>query len=284
MNWTSLTPLEYFSVLVADDRGFPLTEAAVALAHDDGEAQRPDIQGVLDEIDTMAARLKARLLPDASPLVRLRLLQRYFFQELGFVGRGSERPADHHLHEVLLTRSGSPVALAIIYLELAGQIGLHAEGVSFPGHFLIRLCLPLGDVVLDPANGQSLSREALLARMEPYAHKVHLLQELTLETFLRPASPREMLARMLRSLELSYRSAEDWPQLLAVQQRLVMLLPQEHDWRRDRGLTLAQLGRAEEAIVDLADYLCQTGPHAPDRHQVAARLRGLRATARARWH
>ncbi|MEX8518590.1 MAG: SirB1 family protein [Leptothrix sp. (in: b-proteobacteria)] len=283
MNWTSLTPLEYFASLVADDRSFPLTEAVVALAQD--EDARHDLQTVLADIDALAARLKVRLPADASPLVRLRQLQRYFFQELGFAGHQEVRSAaDNYLHEVLRTRRGSPLALAVIYLELAGQIGLHAEGVSFPGHFLIRLSLPLGDVVLDPLNGQSLSRETLIAWLEPHTRQANSVQELSLDAYLRPAAAREIVAHLLRQLEAVQRRTQDWTRLLAVQQRLVTLLPQEHDWRRERGLTLAQLGHAEEAIVDLADYLGHVGLGASDRAQVAAQLRALRATARARWY
>lgn len=287
MNWTSLTPLGYFASLVADDRSFPLTEAAAAIADDDSDTVPHDVQGVLDAIDALAARLKARLPADASPLVRLRALQRYFFQELRFVGRESLLPADNHLHEVLVTRVGSPVALAVIYLELASQLGLHAEGVTLPGQFLLRLSLPLGDVVLDPADGQSLSREALLTRMQTCgARAAHALpyQDAGPEAWLCVTTPRELLAQLLRRLEAVHRNLGDRVRLLAAQQRLVALLPEEHGWRRDRGLTLAGLGRTEEAIGDLSDYLSRTGPYAPDRHQITARLRALRSAARARWH
>lgn len=281
MNWTDLTHLDYFSTLVADDRSFPLTEAAAALAQD--ESGGADVQGVLDAIDRLVLTLKAGLSGDASPLGRLRQLQRFFFRECGFAGyRHDEAPAAAScLHEVLQTRRGSAIALAVIYLEMATQIGLNAEGVLFPGRFVIRLGLPLGDVVLDPVDGQSLSREALVGLLEPYVGRAQA--DLPLESFLRPASPREMVGRLLRELEARYRRSEDWTRLLAAQQRLVALLPEEHGWRRDRGLTLAQLGRADEAIIDLADYLYQADPAAPDRARVAAQLRSLRTAARARW-
>ena len=72
--------LEYFAALVADDNEFALFEAAITLAQD--EHPSLDTQGVLQQLDTLAARLKNRMPADASPLQRLRALNHFFFREL----------------------------------------------------------------------------------------------------------------------------------------------------------------------------------------------------------
>lgn len=279
------TPLEYFAALVVDDRQFSQLEAAVAIGQDVDPAL--DVQGVLAEIDALAARLKKRVAADASPLQRLRSLNRYFFQELGFAGNVNDyyAPDNSYLHRVLATRRGIPITLALVYIEIAQQIGLQARGVSFPGHFLIKLKMPQGEVVIDPFNGRSLSRDDLDERIAPHLRRGGLAgdAELPLGLFLQTASARAIVARMLRNLKEIHRSAEHWPQLLDVMQRLVVLLPEDWDELRDRGLVRAELGDALGAQHDLDVYL-ERCPGADDARAIQERLGELRAAGRSRLH
>ncbi len=273
------TALEYFATLVADDATLSVLEAAVAVAQDEDPGLDP--QGVLDEVDALAARLKRRVPADAAPLQRLRLLNRYFFQELGFAGNVNDYHdrRNSYLPEVLRTRRGIPITLALLYVELASQLGLLARGVAFPGHFLVKLHLHggshPGEVVMDPFNGRSLSRDDLEEWLVPYRRQQGLgAGEAPLALFLQEAPPRAVIARLLRNLKEIHRAARDWPRLLDVMQRMVTLLPDDWDERRDRGLALAELGCPGQAAADLAAYL-EHRPEAPD----ADAMRGLLA----RW-
>ena len=277
------TLLDYFANLVADDEQFSQLEAAIAIGHD--EEPSLDVQGVLSQIDTLAVRLKQRIPADAGAMQRLRYLNRYFFQELGFAGNVNDYydPHNSYVHRVLATRRGIPITLALLYIEIAQQIGLDARPVSFPGHFLIKLKMPRGEVVIDPFTGQSLSREALDERLAPYRLRQGLVGEFDapLGLFLQAASSRDVLARMLRNLKEIHRSAERWPQLLAVQQRLVLLLPEAWEERRDRALVLAELGDHEAAVDDLQAYLVHR-PQADDARALTDRLAELRGAGRPR--
>ena len=279
------TPLDYFAALVVDDQQFSQLEAAVAVAH----AVEPelDVQGVLSAIDALAVKLKNRIAADTVPLQRLRLLSRYFFQELGFAGNVNDyyAPENSYLHRVLDSRRGIPITLALIYIEIAQQIGLEARGVSFPGHFLIKLKMPQGEVVIDPFNGRSLSRDDLEERIEPYRRRHGLVgdAEVPLGLFLQTATPRAVVARMLRNLKEIHRGAEEWPALLAVMQRLVILLPDDWDERRDRGLVRAELGDDDGAVQDLAAYV-EHSPGADDVRAINDRIGELRAAGRPQLH
>lgn len=284
MNGIRLQPpsaLDYFASLVGEDDGFALLEAAVSIAQD--EEPDLDVQQVLMQIDTLALRLRDRIPADAPPLHRLRLLNRYFFQELGFGGNVNNYYdiRNSYVHEVLKTRKGIPITLALLYMELAQHAGLTARGVSFPGHFLVKLRLPRGEVVIDPFNGMSLSREELDERLGPYRRQRGLVGdfEVPLGLFLQSASPRDVMARVLRNLKEIHRSAEDFPRLLDVLQRLVILLPQAWEERRDRGLVLAELGADELAAQDLEMYLQQCGG-ADDAPALTRRLAELRKGGR----
>ncbi len=281
LSYAAPTALEYFATLVADDASLPLVEAALALGQD--AHPRLDIQAELARIDDLAQRLRRRIPADAVALHRLRWLNRYFFEELGFAGNLNDyhHPDNSYLHRVLETRRGIPITLAVLYVELANQIGLGAQGVSFPGHFLVKMRMHsgqrLGEVVIDPFTGQSLSREELDERLAPYRRLNGLPAdfEAPLGAFLQSASPREVLARMLRNLKQIHRGNADSTAWLAVQERLVILLPDDIDELRDRGLAHAELGRVQAALRDLQAYL-DAATRADDRAVVERRIAALR--------
>jgi len=270
------TPLEYFASLVADDDQLQLLEAAASLAQD--EQPGLDVQAVLSEVDALARRLRERIASDASPAQRLRQLTRFFHGELGFAGNLNNyyAPENSYVHHVLRSRRGLPITLSVLLLELAEQIGLQASGVAFPGHFLVKCRIGAGEAVLDPFTGESLSASRLEELLAVYRQNSGWPGdlELPLDFFLRAAAPRQILARMLRNLKEIHRASQDWPRQLAVQQRLVILLPQDLPERRDRGLVLAELGAAEAALADLQAYLAKHGdaPDAPALHERVAEL------------
>jgi len=276
MRYVAPTPLDYFASLVAEDRGLNLLEAAVSLAQD--EHPRLDVQAVLSEVDSLGRRLRERITVHMGPADRLRLLTRFFHGELGFAGNLNDYYAAENsfVHHVLETRRGIPITLAVLLLELGEQAGLRMAGVGFPGHFLVKCRMGLGEVVLDPFTGDTLSASRLEERLAVYRQASELPRDLALplEFFLRAATPRQILARMLRNLKEVRQAAGDLQQLLAVQHRLVVLLPDDATERRDRALTLEALGDAA-AAHDLAFYLdkCGGAPDAPDLRRRLAALR-----------
>jgi regulator of sirC expression with transglutaminase-like and TPR domain len=273
MKFAAPTPLDYFATLVAEDDSLNLLEAAISLAQD--EHPLLDVQTVLAQVDRLARRLRDRLAPETPPPERLRLLTRFFHGELGFAGNlNNYYAADNSfVHRVLETRRGIPITLAVLLLELGEQAGLRMAGVAFPGHFLIKCRIGLGEVVLDPFTGDALSPTRLDELLAVYRQGSGLPDdlELPLEFFLRAAGKRQILARMLRNLKEVHRAARDWLRLLAVQQRLVVLLPDDAAERRDRGLVLDALGAHAAAAEDLAFYLAGCGD-APDVPALRERL------------
>ena len=270
---------DYFVSLVQDDAHIPLFEAALFIAQDD---EHPlDLSACLTDIDKFAIRLKRRLHSDIAPIPKLRLLNNFFYQELGFSGNFNDyyNPDNSYLHKVLSTRRGIPISLAIIYMELAQQIGLDVKGISFPGHFLMKLSIKTGDIILDPFNGASLSREEIEERLEPYFINGRNPEDPPLASYLANATERSILARMLRNLKAVYAEQPHWKEFLNVQQKLVILLPGEIEERRDRGLAYANLDCPNAALQDIEAYLAQC-PQATDAEILRMRLPELRAASR----
>lgn len=277
LNLAVPTPLDYFTSLVKSDDHFPLLEAAASLAQD--EYPLLDVQQVLGDVDQLLARIKRRVPLDAPALHKLRALNQFFFRDLSFGGNVNDYydPDNSYLNAVLKTRRGIPITLAVLWLELACGLGLNARGVAFPGHFMVKVNLPKGQVVIDPFSGQSLSREELSERLEPYRRRSNLDGdfEMPMGLYLQSASAREIIARMLHNLKEIHKTQEDWMRLIGVQDRLIVLEPDAWPEYRDRGLAWAAQGQAARAVPDLETYL----EHAPDQSDadaVAARLAKLR--------
>jgi regulator of sirC expression with transglutaminase-like and TPR domain len=268
--------LDYFRSLVADDAHFPLTEAAIAV----GQHAYPDldVQSVLDEIDALVVRLKTRLTPESSDLQKLQHLKYFFFQELHFGLNTNDYydPENSYLHSLIKNRRGIPISLALLIIEFGHQIGIQIRGISFPNHFLVRVSLPQGEVVMDPTTGTSLSKNELQAMLDPYLDAQGYKDELALplSLFLRSSSPREILSRFLRNLKAVYTHQDRWERLMSIQERLVILLPHEFEEVRDRGLALAQLEYFRPAIEDLNFYLKET-PNAKDAQKIQEQLSNL---------
>lgn len=268
--------LDYFASLVQQDDDLPLFEAALAIAQD--AEPEPDLIATQAALDAFGGTLRQRLAPDASALHRVRVLNHFFYEELGFAGNVNDYydPDNSYLHRVLTTRRGIPISLAVIYMELATHIGLEVKGVSFPGHFLMKLSIPAGEIILDPFNGASLSREELEERLEAWRNGQTDLQ---LVNYLQTAPPRAILARMLHNLKALFSERGEWARVLEVQQRLVILLPDDTAERRDRGLAYIQLECPQAALEDLQAYLTEN-PYAADAQSLRDRLPELRKAIR----
>jgi len=271
--------LDYFAALVQQDESIPLFEAALAIAQDSDP--QLDLAASQIEVDILAAKLQRRLPSDASHVQKLRMLNHFFYHELGFAGNINDYydPDNSYLHRVIATRRGIPISLAVLYMELAQQVGLDVKGISFPGHFLMKLAVQSGEIVLDPFNGSSLSREELEERLEPYFSQQNYAAAIPLATYLQEAQPREILVRMLRNLKALFVEPPHWKSVLGVQQRLVILLPEDISERRDRGLAYANLECPQAALEDLEAYLAER-PYAADAEILRSKLPELREASR----
>ena len=272
---TTTRILDYFTSLVAEDDSLPLTEAALSLAQD--AYPDLDLQGVLAEIDELVLRVRRRMPDEADIKQKVGVLNRFFFRELGFTSNLNDYydPDNSHLNMVLKRRRGIPISLAVVYLEMSEQLGIPVRGVSFPAHFLLRVTTPDGDVMLDPTTGHSLSESAMVEMLEPYVQRVGESIGSALKVLLQPATRREIIGRMLRNLKSVYLQTERWQRLLAVQQRLVILMPGSIEEVRDRGFAYARLDYLRPAIEDLRRYL-DDRPDAEDATVVVTELHELR--------
>ena len=274
--------LEAFAqALAREDARIDLAQACLMIAQD--AYPRLEVERYLGEIERMALRLRARLPAAGGAEESIVALNEFLFEDLGFWGNTDDYydPRNSYLNEVIDRKTGIPISLSILYMELGRRIGLPLEGVSFPGHFLVRLRLRGGTLVLDPfAGGAPQSEVELRERLQrvvpPEATGNLPLAELPLEQFLEPASKRQILSRVLRNLKAIYRETDNPERGLQVLNRMLLVTPDAHAELRDRGYLYQRLECWRPALQDLAAYL-ERDPDAPDADEVRVRLMELTA-------
>jgi len=225
----------------------------------------------------MAATVRGRLAHDAFPEQRIAALNHYLFEDLQFSGNVDAYydPRNSYLNEVLDRRTGIPITLAIVYLEVGRRVGLRLQGVSFPGHFLVKLRVRRGQLVLDPfTGGEPQSATALRSRLAQVMPPARA-RELELDELLEAASSRQIVARVLRNLKAIYLQAENYPRALAVMNRMLFVVPESAEELRDRGMVYEKLECFRAALADLTNYE-RRRPDAPDLAEVHARIEALR--------
>jgi len=266
--------LEQFSALLCRE-DFDLSEACLLIAQD--AYPDLDVAHYLARIDALAATVKKRIAGDAFAAQKVVALNRYLFNELGFGGNAGDYydPRNSYLNQVLERRTGIPITLSILYMEVGRRLGLRLHGVSFPGHFLVKLRVSGGQLVLDPyCCGETLSEADLRARLARVLPQREA-DTLQLSQLLQAATPRQILARLLRNLKGIYLQSEAAQNALEVMQRMVMVAPHAAEEVRDRGLAYYKLDCFRAALADLQDYL-QRRPDAPDADEIRGKAAALR--------
>jgi regulator of sirC expression with transglutaminase-like and TPR domain len=269
--------LARFAELVTREQ-FGLAEACLLIAED--RYPGLDAAACVARLDAIAATVRGRLPADASAAERVAAINRHLFEELSFTGNAEAYydPRNSYLNEVLERRTGIPITLSIVYLEVGRRVGLAVQGVAFPGHFLVKVRLGGGALVLDPfAGGAPQSPASLRARLEQVMPAAQA-RGADLAAYLDAASPRQIVARVLRNLKAIYLHAGDAQAALAVVNRLLLVVPEAVEELRDRGLLFAHLECFRPAAADLASYL-RRRPDAPDAAEMRDRLVALRAAA-----
>jgi regulator of sirC expression with transglutaminase-like and TPR domain len=275
-------PLEPFAQLLArDDARIDLARACLMIAQDAYPGL--DVDRYLGDIERMAIRLRGRIPQTVSAEERVVALNQFLYEDLGYWGNVDDYydPRNSYLNDVIERRTGIPITLSILYMELGRRVGLPIEGVSFPGHFLVRLRLRGGTLVLDPfAGGAPQSEDELRSRVKrviPDGVADDLpAAELPLDQFLEPATNRQILSRLLRNLKGIYRETDKPERMLEVLNRMLVVTPDSAAELRDRGYLYQRLECYRAAFKDLTDYT-EREPDAPDFYEVRSKLMELSA-------
>lgn len=232
---------------------------------------RLDASMYLDELDRLGVEASLRVADarvpgnetpadvDPEAFARISALNQYLFSELRFVGNDAqyEDPRNSFLNEVLDRRTGIPITLALVYMEVARRAGVAVEGVNFPGHFLLRCRPRVGtpysrDLIIDAHHGGALLTEAMCREL---LFKYEGDEAVWDRHLLRHATKPQILVRMLLNLKRSYVRMHSFPQARDITELLLAVDPSAITELRDRGLLAYHLNDLSAALRDLQRYL-----------------------------
>ena len=259
---------EDFTALVAAGERTDLARAALTIAR----IAYPDLDPApsLRRLDDLAAAVRPRLFPQASPEAAAAELAGYLFRECGFRGNQEEYydPRNSYLNDVLERRLGIPITLSVVLIETGARLGLPIEGVGFPGHFLVRLAGSRGPLLLDPFfGGREIGEQELLARYRAAAGDDAAALP---PDALAPTGTPAILTRILRNLLRVYLEQKDHAHALAAAELVLVLVPDSADETRVRGLLYEHLECFGAALADFRRYL-ELAPDAPDAEEMRER-------------
>lgn len=253
------------------DEQINLAEAALLIAAE--EYPRLDVDLYIEKLDRFGDTARAHAAGASTPLDMIAAVNITLFEELGFRGNRASYydPRNSFLNEVIDRRTGIPITLTVVYIEVAKRIGFAMSGVGMPGHFIAKHESESGALLIDPFNDGRILET--LACSELVSETTGGALELDPEHLV-AVSSKQILTRMLSNL-LGVYGATDQRRALAAIDRILLLAPDSIKHVRDRGLLLAELGATGKAIEELGRYL-ELAPAARDAEAIREQITSIR--------
>ena len=234
------------------DESINLAKASLYCA----QAEYPELEVAkyLQQLDMIAEDIAVKLPSERYPLQIIKTINNHLYNCLEFRGNSQDyyNPKNSFLNDVIDLRTGIPLTLSIIYLEIAKRLDFPMLGIGMPGHFIIRPDFNDAGIFVDAFNqGEILFKEDCEAKLQQlYQQPVKLEPR-----FLAPVSNKQILARMLTNLKQIYLHHRQYNKVLAIITGLLTLFPNNPNELRDRGLLYYELNLWQEACQDLQAYL-----------------------------
>ena len=248
-----------------------LAAAALLIALD--EYPGLNVSGYLDRIDGLAERTSAQLHFDAAqrPMETIESINYQLFEVEGFRGNQEDYydPRNSFLNDVLDRKTGIPITLSVLYMEVGRRIGLKIEGVGMPGHFIVK-CKHNGTEIFVDAFGQGeiLLEEGCGRKLTQLHGKDFQFNRSCLDA----VNHNQILTRMLHNLKAIYWNQQNYAKALGVIEKVLLINPTAAAEIRDRGFAHYQLNHLSPAIKDWSRYL-ELRPGASDAAEVSKNLK-----------
>jgi regulator of sirC expression with transglutaminase-like and TPR domain len=263
--------------LLKQDYPGRLAKAALLLTH----AVQPhcDVTAYSKRLQDYAVSVSERLPSYARLGDVLFHLNDFLFNDCGFYTSTAyaRSPELNYLNQVMDSRSGSPLSIAIIYLTVGRWLGLPLQGMLFPGRVLVTYRDEDGTVVLDPADGGLSLQEKDLEVLISHTFSFTRPASTQPRHFLAASEDKTLLVNMLRQLKQAYLSRGELEHALWALERILALVPELASGFRERGHLYELLDCRYAAAMDYTHYL-ELLPDARDAAHLRKRLPELLRT------
>ena len=232
-----------------------------------------DIEASICQLNEMADTVRSQIQETTTPEQRVATLNQYLFTEKGFTGNSDNYYAldNNFLNIVLEKKTGIPITLAVVYIEVGRRAGLPLVGINFPSHFLVKYRLEHLEIFLDVFEGGTcMTDEILQAKLEAnFEVPVHLEP-----TMLAEATDKEILARILRNLTRTYVLLEQYDKAVTASERITWLLPNAIGDYRMLGYLYYKTHAYSQSITAFETYL-RLAEIAPDAEEIEQNVQHL---------
>lgn len=226
-------------------------------------------------VDLMAVELKGFIDNRERPTEIINAMNEYIFEKQAFAGNVQDYydPRNSYLNDVLARKTGIPITLSVLYIELARRIGFKLHGVGFPGHFLIKYAEKDLEIVLDPfSKGRILAYEDYQVLLDQLYNGQIKFEK----SFLNTVTNEQILVRMLRNLKDAFVYSYDYDKALMATDMVLSINQNIAEEFRDRGMIFYYKQLYTDALSDLTKYL-ENKPDANDADNILAIIRDIRA-------
>lgn len=262
MNHPNIRDL-FIDMISRRDGDIELDTASLLIAKE--EYPELNVGDYLDRLDSMADEIKSRLSADYSPSEVVETINEYLFVKQGFSGNQQSYydPKNSYLSDVIDRKTGIPITLSIIYMEIGRRLGFLMHGLGMPGHFILGYRFEDELKLVDPFNaGETLTIQQCQERVRSMTNGAPFRSE-----FLRPMENRQIIWRMLNNLKGIYVRAAEFKKAVSIVDRMMLITPKSPVLVRDRGVIKYRMEALTGAIDDLEQYL-KLSPNAWDAAEV----------------
>jgi regulator of sirC expression with transglutaminase-like and TPR domain len=229
------------------------------------DEQELDTDAYVADVERMADEIRRSLPPDADEQTRLNAMNHYLFEQNGYHGNRFDyyHRANSYMNRVIDDRTGLPITLSVLYIELGRRLELAIEGIGLPGHFIVRFRPSHGDPQWVDAfdHGRNLTQQEVVKIVTDNT------QSDFDSRFLEPASDRDILLRMLRNLQSIAQGERDLEAMLRYLEAMLAIDPTSIESRGMRAVVRFQSGRRQSAIADL-DWFLEHKPAGADLQRI----------------
>lgn len=263
---------EFARLVARPEEDLDLARAALLVAGE--EFPDIDIAGCLGILEQHASSFESRAPEGLTTEARARELGHFLFDVLEFKGNSTNyyNTDNSYFNRVLENRTGIPITLSLLFIEVGRRAGIRLHGVGMPGHFLVGL--DGTDVFFDPFNGsESLSVDDCRRLAETLFGPRFTWDD----RYLTPCTKYEFLFRILNNLKVVYERSGPTEKALAVTERMLLVRPDATGLYKDLAVLQQHSQQYRAAISSLDNYL-RHSQNAPDATEVRSWINSLNLT------
>ena len=263
---------EFARMVARPEEDLDVALAALLIAGE--EYPEIEIEEYRELLETFATTVNSRAPRSLTARERAGELASYLFEELGFRGNSSNyySPDNSYFNRVLETRTGIPITLSLLFVEVGRRMGISLHGVGMPGHFLVGL--EGEEVYFDPFNGGGALAVEDCKALASSLFGPRMTWD---DRYLDPCTKYEFLFRILNNLKVVYERTGAPEKALGITQRMLMVRPDASGLYPELATLQQSIHQYRAAISSLETYL-KAQPEAQDASQVKSWIDNLRVT------